>query len=65
MRTCPFNDCDKPIPEHLFACGQHWRALAKGAQNRITSAYTGYLAGTVTVEELRRIQQDVLGPRGT
>lgn len=65
MRICPFHTCSQTIPDHLFACGRHWRSLAKGAQSRINTAYRKYLEGTMNIEELRAIQQDVLGARGT
>lgn len=65
MKTCPFQDCAATIGEQYFACAKHWQTLAPEAQRRIHKAYFGYLEGTLTIEELRRLQQDVLGPRGT
>lgn len=65
MRTCPFTGCGVKIRDELFACLKHWRSLGPEAKTRINEAYANYLEGTVTIEELRRIQQDVLGPRGT
>lgn len=64
MRTCPFDDCGKPIPDSLFACRAHWFSLTKAEQATIYAAYDSYLANQIDLGELRSIQQEVLGHRG-
>ncbi|MFO0806055.1 MAG: hypothetical protein U0791_23365 [Gemmataceae bacterium] len=65
MRTCPFNGCGQKIPDKLFACRGHWFRLSRVEKSAIDTAYRRYLDGHIDVVELRRIQQDVLGNRGT
>jgi hypothetical protein len=64
MRTCPFHGCDARIPDVLFACRFHWSTLSRVDQRRISAVYANYLAGDLDVEQLRRIQDEVLGDRG-
>lgn len=64
MRNCPFNGCHRTIADSLFACKGHWFQLDDLARSRIHEAYSAYLSGALSVDDLRQIQQDVLGSRG-
>lgn len=64
MRQCPFNDCPAEIGDDLFACRKHWYSLSDAERRRIWWAYREYLKDAMTMEELRAIQQQVLGTRG-
>lgn len=64
MRTCPFHNCGREIPADLFACGKHWYSLSAPDKERIHWAFREWKKGGVTTEELRAIQQTVLGDRG-
>jgi len=65
MRTCPFHLCGEQLPDHLFACKKHWRSISRPDQVCIFAAYGDYLDDKIGMEDLRRIQQEVLGTRGT
>lgn len=60
MRKCPFDGCGKPIPEERFACPRHWFSLSTEQQKMIWKAYRGYMADVIDIDELRRIQFQVL-----
>jgi hypothetical protein len=64
MRTCPFHGCDDKLPDNLFACKSHWFRLSRTDQQTIHAAYADYLDDQLTVEELRDLQQQILGERG-
>ncbi len=65
MRTCPFHNCVEDLPDHIFACRQHWFSLGKSERSTIYAAYESYMRDEIDIEELRRRQQAVLGTRGT
>ena len=65
MRRCPFTNCDKTVPDNIFACRGHWFSLNKGEQAEIYASYGDYTAGIINVEELRDRQQAILGLRGS
>lgn len=65
MRNCPFHQCEATLPDNLFACKPHWRALDMKDRWKISDAYASYLRDQITLLELRTIQQIVLGNRGT
>lgn len=60
MRECPFNACNKTIPDDRFACPRHWFSLNKDQQNRIWAAYRAYLGSHITIDDLRVEQRIVL-----
>lgn len=64
MRLCPFNDCVKRLPDHIFACRKHWFALLPCDRWRINDAYAAYQRNEIDIVRLREIQQEVLGNRG-
>jgi hypothetical protein len=64
MRTCPFHNCDINIPDDKFACREHWHSLSTDEKRQVIAAYGRYLRNEIGVEELRQIQQKVLGNRG-
>lgn len=39
MRPCPAPGCKREIPDKLFACGGHWKALPDPLRRRISGAY--------------------------
>lgn len=59
-RKCPFKDCDKLLPPEKFACWPHWDALSTAQKREIAAAYSGWLRGEVSGEELRARQQIVI-----
>lgn len=63
-RLCPFHGCPEIIPPDLFACRPHWYSLKESARVRIGWAYREWKAGALTIEELRKVQQDILGDKG-
>lgn len=65
MRTCPFHGCEATVQDHMFACFPHWKMLSPQDKSRIGRAYDDYRKDLFGIEVLRRIQQDVLGDRGT
>ena len=60
-RVCPFAGCGKPIPRSMFSCRPHWYSLHFAKRAVINRAYSDYLADRIGLEELRVIQQGVLG----
>jgi hypothetical protein len=48
------------IPATKFACPRHWFSLTKDARARIWAAYKAYCADKLPLEELRKIQSDVI-----
>jgi hypothetical protein len=64
-RPCPFHGCTQVLPDYLFACKAHWFSLLPAERDCIWEAYTRWKDGSLGVDELRRIQQEVLGDRGT
>ncbi len=43
---CPKTSCPRMVPQHQFACGQHWFALSLPTRRAIVRAYsTGDFAG--------------------
>lgn len=36
---CPAPDCDRLVPQIMYACPQHWFALPKGIRDEIWRAY--------------------------
>lgn len=65
MRTCPFNNCDKQIINFMFACRKHWFSLNAAERAEILASYNDYGADDgISLDELRRRQQAVLGDRG-
>lgn len=65
MRTCPFAGCEVTLPDHLFSCKTHWWHLSRPERAQIHAAYDDYLNDRIDMEQLRKIQQEVLGDRGT
>lgn len=65
MRQCPFNNCERQVPDHIFACRKHWYSLNQAHRAEIVEAYNQYLQNVIGIEELRERQQKVLGTRGT
>ncbi len=68
MRKCPFHGCEASLPDAIFACRPHWTALSPDDKRRIHAAYRKYMDGSQPdfgLEQLRWVQQDVLGERGT
>lgn len=65
MRKCPFNDCNKQLPDAVFACRKHWFSLNVAERAAVYQCYNQYLYGTINIEELRAEQQMVLRDRGT
>lgn len=63
-RKCPFNGCDQRTSPNMFCCRGHWFSLSKTDRDTIWSAYRRYTADAMGIEELRRIQQAVLGTKG-
>ena len=59
-RECPFDECDKRIPDYQFACLSHWRALSPTHKTRIHASYKSYMEGRLTMDELRSVQADVM-----
>jgi hypothetical protein len=64
-RPCPFHGCVQTLPDYLFACKAHWFTLSPEERDCIWNAYRCWHEGNLGSNELRRIQQDVLGDRGT
>jgi hypothetical protein len=64
MRQCPWHDCAVEIPDDMFACRPHWFSLTEAERNRIWWAWREYVKEALTLEELRAVQQEVLGERG-
>jgi len=64
MRKCPFHNCGAEIPANLFACRRHWYSLSESERQRIWAAYRDWQDGRLGGEELREVQQQVLGDRG-
>lgn len=60
MRICPFTGCWKEIPGTLFACRRHWYSLPLTWRARVGNAYQEWLAGKISVDQLRDIQQQAL-----
>lgn len=65
MRQCPFTNCERTVPDTVFACRQHWFSLTKPERDEIWAAYRDYQDGIIGVEGLRDRQQAVLGLRGS
>lgn len=64
MRECPFKGCGKEIPDHMFACAQHWHSLNQQQKARIWDAYNRYRANRIDLDRLREIQEQVLSDAG-
>ncbi len=64
MRICPFHGCVARIPDHVFACLGHWRALGHGDKIEVYAAFDAYMMDEIDLEELRAKQQAILGDRG-
>lgn len=60
MRQCPFDNCKNVAPDSMFACRGHWFSLSKSQKARIWKCYDEYQEGDIDVEELRRLQREVL-----
>lgn len=60
MRECPFKDCGKRIPSSLFSCTRHWQLLRADQKARLYEAYHGWEFGTISGDELKAVQQQVL-----
>lgn len=65
QRKCPFTGCVARIDPALFACRKHWHSLADADRARLVWAYGEWRKGDLTSEDLRTLQQEVLGKRGT
>lgn len=59
-RKCPFKGCRKAIDFSRFACPEHWFRLNRDQRQRIYSGYDCYMSGNINVEELQKIQAEVL-----
>jgi hypothetical protein len=65
MRTCPFHGCAETIPGEYFACKRHWYSMNRRDRVGLAVAYNAFLDGRLTLAELRRKQQEILGDRGS
>lgn len=65
LRQCPFHGCNIRIPGSVFACRRHWFSLNRAERLKVYDSYGRWQAGELSLEELRAIQQQVLGTRGT
>lgn len=65
MRKCPFTACGRSIPDDIFVCKPHWFRLSPAERATINEAWSNYQINAIGIDELRRIQQSVLGNRGT
>lgn len=63
-RQCPFTGCDVKLTSRTFACRKHWHSLKEAEKTRITWAWEQYLHNVLSAQELKEIQQQVLGDRG-
>lgn len=41
---CPADGCDREIDMDKFACGYHWRLLARPIKDRVWARWNGTLA---------------------
>jgi len=64
MRVCPFRGCDQQVPLDKFACLRHWHSLTSHEQQRLRWGFQQYRAKNMSLEELRTLQQGILGDRG-
>lgn len=46
---CPGPDCTRQVPDHMLACGRHWRQVS-GPTQRLVYATWGGGAGAGTIE---------------
>ena len=60
MRVCPFPDCGVSIPDYLFCCKADWNRLSTSQQRRIYAVWNDYKRDRIGMEELRRVQQQVM-----
>lgn len=60
MRRCPFDGCNNKVPDSMFACRGHWFSLTKQQKARIWKCYGEYQEGEIDVEQLRKLQREVL-----
>jgi hypothetical protein len=58
--TCPFADCGVGIANGKFACDRHWSSLSQFQRELLSRALQEYLNEKIGVEELKRVQQEVL-----
>jgi hypothetical protein len=60
VRKCPFSGCKARVPPDKFACRRHWFALTSEQQRRIYACYHDYIADRIDLDELRRLQREVI-----
>lgn len=60
MRQCPFTNCARSIPSHLFACGPHWHRLTRQQQATVYAIYNQWKRGELSGPELLSLQQGVV-----
>lgn len=60
MRKCPFCTNGKEMPDSLFACAPHWKRLTTAERREIWRAYSEYLAGGLSLAQLRETQQPII-----
>ena len=65
MNKCPIHGCPHRVETSRFVCSRHWRQLAKAKRARILDAYERYQQSEIDLEDLRKIQREVLGYRGS
>jgi hypothetical protein len=59
QRFCPHPACGKPIASVRFCCGKHWYTLSYEDRWRVNYAWTAWKQGYISLESLRKVQQDV------
>lgn len=63
--TCPHPNCNKQVPDHLYACRPHWYSLPTDIRHNILEAYRLFgVPSTPLREAHRRAEQhwDVTQP---
>lgn len=64
MRQCPFYGCQRSILPTCFACRAHFRSLTDWEQERLFAARESFTQGRIGLQELRNVEQSILGERG-
>lgn len=60
-RQCPHPGCDKRIRSDFFMCGPHWHALPEPEKEIVTTSYSDWQQGNISVDQLRQYQGMVIG----
>ena len=58
-RTCPHPDCKRTIPNHLYACRDHWFTLPEEIRQAIWRAWRRFTGETYRTGDVEGLLADL------